>query len=117
VMKLRRSVQTGDLGPPLEVRAAVDPATAPITIRPAYADDQPALARLAALDSAELPPSPVLIAEVDGELRAALAVADEVVIADPFFPTVHLAQLLRAHATATAPARGRRRYRYRLRYA
>src|SRR5689334_7912331 len=53
-------------------------APASITIRPAYADDQAALARLAALDSAAgVPASPVLVAEVDDELRAALSLADE----------------------------------------
>ena len=49
-------------------------ATATITIRTAYSDDEVDLTRLAALDSAEkLPPRPVLLAEVDGQLRAAPA--------------------------------------------
>ena len=78
-----------------------------ITIRPAYADDQAALARLAALDSAAgVPASPVLVAEVDDELRAALSLADETVIADPFFPTQHLVRLLRAHAASVTESRG-----------
>jgi hypothetical protein len=80
-----------------------------ITIRPAYADDQAALARLAALDSAAgVPAVPVLLAEVDDELRAALSLANGSVIADPFFPTQHLVRLLRAHAAAVAEPRGRR---------
>jgi hypothetical protein len=93
-------------------------APASITIRPAYADDQAALARLAALDSAAgVPASPVLVAEVDDELRAALSLADETVIADPFFATQHLLRLLRAHAAAVTPtrARGSRRPSKRLR--
>ena len=93
-------------------------APASITIRPAYADDQAALARLAALDSAAgVPALPVLVAEVDDELRAALSLADETVIADPFFATQHLVRLLRAHATAVTPtrARGSRRPLKRLR--
>jgi hypothetical protein len=74
-----------------------------ITIRPAYGDDELALARLAALDSAEqVPPAPLLIAEVDSQLRAALSMRDGSVIADPFFRTVHLLTLLRAHAAAVA---------------
>jgi hypothetical protein len=74
-----------------------------IMIRPAYADDQPALYRLAALDSAAgVPAAPVLVAEVDDELHAALSMADGSVIADPFFPTQHLVTLLRAHAAAVA---------------
>ncbi|MFI5038853.1 MAG: hypothetical protein ACHQCG_02835 [Solirubrobacterales bacterium] len=79
-----------------------------ITIRPGYADDQAALARLAALDSAAaVPASPVLLAEVDGELRAALSLADDTAIADPFFPTQHLVRLLRAHAAAVTQSRAR----------
>jgi hypothetical protein len=51
--------------------------TAPITIRLATPDDQLALYRLAALDSApSLPTGRVLLAEVDGDLRAALSLDD-----------------------------------------
>jgi hypothetical protein len=89
---------------------------ASITIRPAYADDQLSIARLAVLDSAETPSAPILLAEVDGELRAALSLDDGAVIADPFFPSVHLIELLRSHAAATTPTPARRRS-YRLRYA
>ncbi len=75
--------------------------TAQIMIRPAYADDYQALARLAALDSADgVPPRPLLIAEVDGTLRAALSLRDGSNIADPFFPTAGLLTVLRAHATS-----------------
>jgi hypothetical protein len=87
-----------------------------ITIRRAYADDEAALVRLAALDSSELPHAPVLLAEVDGELRTALSLRDGSVIADPFFPTLGLIELLRTHAAATVPERAPRR-RYRLSYA
>lgn len=74
-----------------------------ITIRPAYGDDEFALARLAALDSAErVPAAPLLIAEVDNQLRVALSMRDGSVIADPFFRTVHLLKLLRSHAAAIA---------------
>ena len=79
-----------------------------ITIRPAYADDERALYRLAALDSAAgVPAGPVLVAEVDDELHAALSMADGSVIADPFFPTQHLVTLLRAHAAAVGEKRPR----------
>lgn len=83
------------------------PLTTPaITIRPAYADDHAPLARLAALDSAEgVPAGSLLLAEVDGELRAAMSVQSRAVIADPFAPTVELVALLRRHADAvSAPA-------------
>ncbi|HWF33736.1 MAG TPA: hypothetical protein VG295_00140 [Solirubrobacteraceae bacterium] len=77
--------------------------TASITIRPAYADDELALAHLAALDSAEAPPpAPRVLAEVDGELRAALSLTDGSTIADPFFATRDVVALLRAHAVGPA---------------
>jgi hypothetical protein len=79
-----------------------------ITIRRAYADDESSLRRLAALDSAPVPPMPLLIAEVDGEPRAALSLCDGAVVADPFFPTVHLLELLALHAAATRTG-GRRK--------
>jgi len=96
------------------------PDTASITIRMAYADDDQALSRLAALDSAKLPPRPMLLAEVDGEARAALSLTDGSVIADPFHLTQDLVTLLQARAAATTTANGRLRAarpRYRLRLA
>lgn len=84
------------------------PSPAAITIRPASADDQVALARLAALDSAAgVPAGPVLLAEVDEQLRAALSLSDHSVIADPFFHTQHLVMLLRARAAAVSRTRRR----------
>ena len=86
-----------------------------ILIRPGYADDGRALQRLAALDSAAGPPSaPVLVAEVDGELSAALSLRDGSVIADPFRPTAQIVALLRAHAAASTPTPRRRRRALRL---
>jgi hypothetical protein len=89
---------------------------ASLTIRAAYAGDTTALFRLATLDSAGVPNSPLLLAEVDGELRAALSLSDGSVIADPFYPTLGLLELLHTHAATTAPARAPRRG-YRLRFA
>ncbi|QEC50484.1 hypothetical protein FSW04_24825 [Baekduia soli] len=65
-----------------------------VTIRPASGDDAAALARLAALDSARVPAGPLLLAEVDGALCAAVALHDGSAIADPFRPTVALLELL-----------------------
>ena len=73
-----------------------------ILIRHAAAGDGPVLMRLAALDSAPVPFGPTLIAEVDGEPRAALALRDGAVIADPFARTAELVQLLKVHAAAVA---------------
>jgi len=83
-------------------------ATTTITIRHATPDDDTELMRLAALDSAAAaPPLPLLLADVEGELRAALSLRDGSAIADPFFPTADLLELLRVHAAAMAAARRR----------
>jgi hypothetical protein len=69
-----------------------------VTIRHAFPDDGLALLRLAAIDSSEPPVQPALVAEVEGELRAALSLRDARVIADPFHRTQALVDLLRARA-------------------
>jgi hypothetical protein len=69
-----------------------------VTLRFGFPDDAEALARLAALDSAPVPGAPFLLAEVGGELRAALSLADGAAIADPFHPTAPLVALLRTRA-------------------
>ena len=90
--------------------------TSAITIRPAYREDDLPLARLAALDSAARAPNePLLVAEVDGGLRAALSVGDGGFIADPFFPSEHLRRLLHAHASAGTASKHRSRSFHRLR--
>lgn len=86
-----------------------------ITIRPAYADDDSALRRLAVLDSADtVPAMPLLVAEVEGALHAALSLRDGAVIADPFERTAGLIELLRTHASALGRAPAPRRGRWRL---
>jgi hypothetical protein len=69
-----------------------------IVIRPNRRDDERALARLAGLDSAPVPAEPLLVAEVGGELRAALSLRDGAVIADPFHFTTQLVTLLQMRA-------------------
>jgi hypothetical protein len=66
----------------------------PITIRRATEADAAGLARLAALDSAAVPVAPVLVAESNGELRAALSLNDGETVADPFHPTAPIVELL-----------------------
>lgn len=87
-------------------RRVVEPLTAlpAVTIRHAFPDDALALLRLAALDSGEPPGRPALVAEVDGELRAALSLRDGRVIADPFRRTQALVDLLRARAAQLTAA-------------
>lgn len=69
-----------------------------VTIRFAFPDDTRALLRLAALDSCAAPSGPVLLCEVDGELWAALSLADGAAVADPFKPTATAIELLLARA-------------------
>jgi hypothetical protein len=73
--------------------------TAPsVSIRAARGSDGPALARLAALDSALLPEGELLLAEADGELLAALEPGSGRHIANPFRPTAGIVDLLRLSA-------------------
>lgn len=71
----------------------------PIVIRRAKESDRAALARLAALDSADLPIGPMLVAETSGSLRAALSLHDGTTIADPFYPSAPMVGLLMTFAT------------------
>lgn len=54
-----------------------------VTLRLASPDDAARLAELAALDSLRPPPGPVLLADVDGELRVALSPSGGAAVADP----------------------------------
>ena len=78
----------------------------PLSIRFAAEQDEPAVIRLAALDSAPVPSGLLLLAEEHGELRAALSLTDGRAIADPFRRTAHLVEMLRAAGSST-PRSGR----------
>jgi hypothetical protein len=65
-----------------------------ITIRRSDVDDVAALHDLAALDSRHAPSAPVLLAEVDGSLRAAVSLRDGALVADPFVDTRSITPLL-----------------------
>jgi hypothetical protein len=104
---LRRAADTSRLAraaKDLPLRS-VENLETPITIRPARSADASALANLAARDSAQIPSVPVLVAEANGELRAALSLYDGAAIADPFTHTVWMVQLLHTRA---AQLRGHR---------
>lgn len=108
----RPTFASGAAAGPAPSPAPISAASLPITIRAGYPDDQPALARLAALDSTERPPAaPVLVAEIDGELRVALSLHDGSSIADPFVPTAEILELLRFRAASEARTQPRRRRR------
>jgi hypothetical protein len=65
-----------------------------ITIRRSDVDDVAALHDLAALDSRHAPADPVLLAEVDGNLRAAVSLRDGALVAEPFTDTRTITPLL-----------------------
>jgi hypothetical protein len=95
---LRRSADPYSLA---HRRAAPRPPAAAdrtVTIRFGSIADQRQIACLAALDSSKPPTHPVLLAEVEGQLLAALAISNGAVIADPFHLTADLIGLLRARA-------------------
>lgn len=75
----------------------IDPADTPLTFRLATLADEGDLERLAALDSSRVPDGDLLLAEVGGELWAAVSSAREA-IADPFRPSGPIVVLLRARA-------------------
>jgi hypothetical protein len=79
-----------------------------LTIRPATAADTAALARLAALDSAEIPAGPLFLAEQDDLLIAAVSARDGSAIADPFTRSADAVEILRRRArqvTGSTPSR------------
>ncbi len=82
--------------------------SASLTIRPARQSDVTALERLAALDSAPVPASPVLVAEIDGALVAAVGVVSGATIADPFVPTSEALELLATRVRRLRPRPVRR---------
>jgi hypothetical protein len=110
--ELRRAGAGEQLARAARAHAALPPPERTVTLRPAFPDDDCALARLASLDSATPPTPPVLLAEVGGEIRAALSLTDGTVVADPFHATAGLVALLRTRAkqlVARDPNPGQRR--------
>jgi hypothetical protein len=67
-------------------------------IRMAGDDDALALHRLARLDAQDPLAGPVLVGEISGTVVAAVSLADDRSITDPFVPTDHLLIALRARA-------------------
>ncbi|MGH2949519.1 MAG: hypothetical protein ACRDPC_25230 [Solirubrobacteraceae bacterium] len=86
--------------------------TAPLVLRPATSVDAAGLERLAALDSAAPLTGDVLLAYAGGEVRAALSVDSGRAVADPFWPSAELVDLLRT-AVRTPRRRSRRGLRLR----
>ena len=79
--------------------------TTQISIRTTGCDDYVALWSIAALDSATVPAEPLLVAEEDGAIVAALSLATGETIADPFRRTAQAVALLRLRASQHAGER------------
>lgn len=66
-----------------------------ITVRPYLPCDRRPLERLALLDDRRVPRQPVMLAETNGRLVAAVSCSTGEAVADPFEPTAHLVAMLR----------------------
>jgi hypothetical protein len=86
-----------------------------LVLRPATSVDSAALRRLATLDSAQPLEGEVLVAYAAGDLRAALAVDTGRSVADPFYPSAELVDLLRAAANGDDRRRPTKRHAPRFR--
>jgi hypothetical protein len=102
----RQSERARLLGPgPTRARIADEA----VSFRLARVSDEPSLERLAALEGREVPRGGQLVAEVNGEVVAAMPLAGGDTLADPFRPTAHLLPLMRMHAAQLyTPSRPRR---------
>ena len=86
--------------------------SAALTIRHVAPSDVEPLRRLAVLDSSRVPTGEVLVADVGGELWAAISVDDRHTIADPFRPAHPLVALLKERARQLRRAERARRQRF-----
>jgi hypothetical protein len=80
------------------------PISSTVVIRAARPGDALPLARLAALDSAAVPAGDVVLAEIEGEIVAAVSVDGAARIADPFRRTADVLALLDLRVAALRPS-------------
>ena len=85
--------------------------SASISIRPFADSDARAVRAVAQRDSSSAPAGVLLVAEVDGEVRAALSLDTAEVVSDPFAPSAVLGDLLRTRARQLSGGRPHRRRR------
>ena len=83
--------------PPLTLRTAVA-GRERIVIRRSGAGDDHELVRLAVLSERGAPPDPLLLAEADGRLIAAVSTRTGEVVSDPFVASADVVALLRLRA-------------------
>lgn len=69
-----------------------------ITIRPLRDGDGTAVERLAELEERPVPPGPLLVADVEGTVEAALALESGEALANPFTPSAEIVSLLELRA-------------------
>jgi hypothetical protein len=89
---LSRTRRAGEARPPTIATGAA------ITLRLAGRDDEAAIERLAQLCEGARPPGPSLVAEVDGQIQAALPCVSRELLSDPYIPMAELRSLLRLRA-------------------
>jgi hypothetical protein len=88
-----------------------------IVIRSARTADEQAIAVLGVLDGGhQMPQGQVMVAEVDGRLRAAVG-SNGVAISDPFWPSADLVSMLRVQTQSETVTRAARFARPALRVA
>jgi hypothetical protein len=92
----RRAVRSGSARPPHVCSGSV------ISIRLAGHDEDAAIERLAQLSERPVPAGRSLVAEVDGEVRAALPLASGPMLVDPFHPSSEVLELLSLRASQLA---------------
>jgi hypothetical protein len=103
------SMSTTFITPIILPTEAVADHTPSVTLRYAVPADAEALERLAQLDSRRALRGDVLVAEVGGELWAAVSVDARHAVADPFRPTAELVDLLVERARQLRRSEGGRR--------
>ena len=69
-----------------------------ITIRPFRDEDVPAVQLLAELEERSVPPGPLLLAEVEGTIEAAIALEGGETVANPFSESAGAVSLLHVRA-------------------
>jgi len=84
------------LEPEPDGTATLEPET--ITIRPLREDDVAAVHRLAELEERPVPPGPLLLAEVEGTVEAAVGLEGGETIANPFVASAEVVSLLELRA-------------------
>jgi hypothetical protein len=78
--------------------------TEPVLTRRATAADAARIDELARLDDKRLPAGPFLVADVNGEIVAAVSLSSATVVADPFRLTSDTVALLRLRASQLSSA-------------